>query len=1002
MGGLRRLAKVSSLQAGPFCDRLPSRSTMGLALAVASAAALLSQAAGVAHAAVPFGTNGGAVDFVDLAKQAPWNNTAPLDANGWPLGDNSINLLDVRHNMPWNGPDPTAINADISGTYRISFVGQAVLEASTEWGTGAVIRNQVYQASTNTTTAELVLSPSYYLLVLSLSQTKRLPTDAPGTGFRDLRVIRPGYSPSSGQVFTTSTLNAYANPFTSIRFLESDGANDYAAFCADDPTRLTRARWANRVHVTDAFQGGLPAANTGCNQAHGYAWEYMVMLANAGHHDMWINVPVDADDDYVFQLAQLLRRGNAFTRGLDPDLHVYVEYSNEVWNDGFPQQQYNLAVAQQEGISQIQRYVERTIQIAKIFRNEFGSGSLNQRVRAVALWQYTTELTMQAALRWAETRFQQKVRDLLWGIGEAPYYDPTDVSTVNNILDTLWTGSDKVRTDFIGWQAVATFFGLKQVGYESGPGLYAYPLYATGVPTADRDPRMRPIMVHHFLDNWFAVGGDLVNFYSMRGKVSPFGDYFLFEDENILWRDSPKLAAAQDIMRATPPAISAGYLLPWTAGASTSIDPSQHVPFPFTDLNAPGSAVTIAPLGTNDPDVNTYDYLLRSTGGGSYNLTFFGHSEAAGAELQVHVDNALKGTVRLPQGQDGLSAPVRIDVGPGFHTLSLVGGGTAKTIFPATTGAIRIQSIAAAGEAARPSAPHNLSARPVNARQIALTWAPSTMATGYVVKRSCGSGGPYEVVGRPATNVFTDDGVRDETTYYYVVAATNAAGESALSPQVPAVATRPRAPDAPTGVRVVRADAIYNLSEGGNGFLAGGEILISWNPASDATSYTITRTPCLTGVEEGPCPIATQLANKTSYLDIGEVFFPPDPQTGIAYRYSVQANNAFGSSADSAVVSVTPAVGAPDAPTSVTAKIAFGGVLVQWTPPFGMLPNFGPMQYNVYRGTTSSGPFSLVTQISTATFVDKTATAGSTYYYVVTAAKAGAESAQSRAARISL
>jgi fibronectin type 3 domain-containing protein len=244
--------------------------------------------------------------------------------------------------------------------------------------------------------------------------------------------------------------------------------------------------------------------------------------------------------------------------------------------------------------------------------------------------------------------------------------------------------------------------------------------------------------------------------------------------------------------------------------------------------------------------------------------------------------------------------------------------------------------------------------------------------------------------------------VSDETTYYYVVSATNAAGEGALSPQVPAVATAPRAPAAPTGVRVVRADAIYDLSQGGNGFLAGGEILISWNAAAGATSYTITRTPCLTGVEEGPCPIATQLANKTSYLDIGEVFFPPDPQVGISYTYSVQASNSFGSSSASAAVSVTPAVKVPDAPTAVTAKVGFGGVLVQWTPPFGMLPNFGPMQYNVYRGTASAGPFSLVTQISTATFVDKTAPAGSTYYYVVTAAKGGDESAQSRPARISL
>jgi hypothetical protein len=969
--------------------------------AIAFAALTVSGSAWAAKPRVPFGTNGGSVDFVDVVKQSLWDDMSSLDGNGWPLGDNSVTLLDARHNMPWNGPDPTAINPDISGTYHLSLVGQAVLSASTETGAGATVQNQRYDSATNTTTADVVLAPDNYLLSLSLTATKRLPTDPAGTGFTNLRFLRPGTPASAQQVFTDATLRAYSPPFVSIRFLDTDGANDYAAFCPDGTT-LTEATWANRVHVTDAVLGGLPQANAGCDQAHGYPWEYMIMLANAGHHDMWINVPVDADDDYVRQLATLIKLGNATTPGLDPDLHVYVEYSNEVWNSGFPQQPYNQAVASQEGITEPERYLERTVQIAKIFQGVWGANSLNHEVRPVALWQFTTELTMQAALRWSERHFQQPVNQLLWGIGEAPYYNPTDTSSVDNILDTLVTGSDATRTDFIGWQAVASFFGIKEVGYESGPSLSAYPIYMTGVPTADRDPRIRATMVHHYLDNWYAMGADLVNFFTIRGTVSPFQDWFLYEDNAVLWRsDGPKLAAALDVLAAAKPAPVTGYVLPWSPGVTTGIDPSQHVPFPFAAIPSPGSGLTISPLADGDPAFNTYDYLLRATGTGTHAIQFWGHSDGPGASLDVYLDDVLKGTVSLPQGSDAFSTPVRATLGAGFHTMWLVGGGTANTVLPPAGGVIRIQSVAAAGFPAAPSAPHNLSASALDATHISLTWASTTMASGYTVKRSRLSGGPYAIVGHTSGNSFVDQAVVDGVTYYYVVSATNAVGESAPSPQVPAVATAPRAPDAPTGLQVVRADASWDLSQGSAGFLAGGEILLRWNAVPEATSYTLIRTPCLTGAYEGPCPIATQLANVTSYIDIGQVFFPPDPQVGINYTYTVQANNSFGSSSDSNAVSITPSVNVPDAPARLTGRAIGGGAFLTWTPPFGMLPTFFPMQYNVYRSDAPGGPFALVAQVSTATFFDKSVASGSTYHYVVTAAKSVGESPKSNRVRVS-
>src|SRR5215471_9201024 len=207
-------------------NHLSHHRTWNSRIAAASLIALASwlSAGPVSSASVPFGTNGGSVDFVDVMKQSIWNDTSSLDANGWPQNDNSVNLIDARHNMPWNGPDPTAINADISGTYHLSFNGQATLSAFTEAGSGADIANQVYNAGSNTTTADLVVAAGRYLLGLSLTETKRNASAATDSGFTNLRVLRPGYSVSSPPLVTRETVRAYAPPFTSIRFLETDAA----------------------------------------------------------------------------------------------------------------------------------------------------------------------------------------------------------------------------------------------------------------------------------------------------------------------------------------------------------------------------------------------------------------------------------------------------------------------------------------------------------------------------------------------------------------------------------------------------------------------------------------------------------------------------------------------------------------------------------------------------------------------------------------------------------
>jgi endo-1,4-beta-xylanase len=97
------------------------------------------------------------------------------------------------------------------------------------------------------------------------------------------------------------------------------------------------------------------------------------------------------------------------------------------------------------------------------------------------------------------------------------------------------------------------------------------------------------------------------------------------------------------------------------------------------------------------------------------------------------------------------------------------------------------------GQPTPPPTPTGLTATAGNG-QVTLSWNAASGATGYIVKRSTTSGGPYTVI---ANNIsatsFTNTGLSNGTTYFYVVSAVNASGESANSAQVGVIPQGPPA-----------------------------------------------------------------------------------------------------------------------------------------------------------------------------------------------------------------
>ena len=91
-----------------------------------------------------------------------------------------------------------------------------------------------------------------------------------------------------------------------------------------------------------------------------------------------------------------------------------------------------------------------------------------------------------------------------------------------------------------------------------------------------------------------------------------------------------------------------------------------------------------------------------------------------------------------------------------------------------------------------PEPPSGLAAEVGSSTAIGLSWSPSSWATSYKVKRSTTTGGPYLTVASMESGTgFEDSGLTPGETYFYVVSAENATGESTDSAEESATTWTP-------------------------------------------------------------------------------------------------------------------------------------------------------------------------------------------------------------------
>jgi hypothetical protein len=602
-------------------------------------------------------------------------NPITLNASGDPQSD-AVLLFDYRINQPWNGPDANAVPPDLSGTYHLAFNGQATVQPEYPgFSTPFTVQNQTYSRATNTTTADIVVpaANTAEFFAIEFTNTRATPASATNTGIDNASLIRPGYAAGSTQLYTNEFLAALA-PYSVLRYVEPDGADGQPVFNGN--TLVT-------VDAPQVDQTGMP-------------WEYLVALANQTNTDMWINIPQGATDAYVTALAGIIKNGGTVGGltypGLKPDLKIYLEYSNEVWGGIPANETYQAAAVQNNATNQPlstfpgnlhvydnpdgttttevytavgRRYLERTDEISQIFQSVLGADPTHQRIRPVLGWQENNFAFYPEALDWFE-HFFGPASAAFYGMGNANYWSPTDYSSVASIISTLGQQETAYAIpNTIDYTTLATYYGLKNVSYEGGPGIGAAATLSGGATNpagqnalaASREPAMEQLVFQHYID-YFADGGVLANYFD--GPFGIWSPQYEWSAAELAQYGNPTASAKYrgtvDVANAAPVAVTAGVRV--SAGAPTSFSATTDTV--GEDFSRPATGQRAFWL-LNAPSAGTYRLQVTTNANGG----------TAPGQVEVFLDDKPLGGVINVLGSSTVDL-ADLPLAAGLNTLSVV------------------------------------------------------------------------------------------------------------------------------------------------------------------------------------------------------------------------------------------------------------------------------------------------------------------------------------------
>jgi hypothetical protein len=391
---------------------------------------------------------------------------------------------------------------------------------------------------------------------------------------------------NAGQVFNPLFLNLMKN-FRAFRFMD---------WLATNSTTLTS--WSNRPLPSNAFW----------STSKGVPLEVAIQLANALSADAWFNVPIGADDNYMTQMATLVKAN------LASNLKAYVELSNEVWNFTFSQAHYAVTQGKIAFPSQSNQYLAggewygmRVAQMGDIWYGVYGATAFNSQVVIVMAGQAANSSVAQTSLStpdWTGTGNGPAANHHIGAVAIAPYVmqvpSAADMSTLlaspdgglSELFGTAYAQGNYSSvpvggyiTQITNWVKsnvkVASAYGLPVIAYEGGQGLEGFPTYLDGSPAVNLfvsfnlSDQIIPLYAAYFAA-WKSAGGTLFMDFNDVGAYGQFGEWgalqSLLQTVSPLSSAPPRWQALQNFISSTPC---------WWANCSGTIG---AVPMPPTNL----------------------------------------------------------------------------------------------------------------------------------------------------------------------------------------------------------------------------------------------------------------------------------------------------------------------------------------------------------------------------------------------------------------------------------
>lgn len=484
--------------------------------------------------------------------QEEWNteeqDLLDLDQNGWvkslPAPQDSPKYTRVTA-MLFNG----IANYYRGGKYIVLYDG----EGKIEYGLGA----KQDKAASSSGRDILEVDPSVRSgMMLTITATDPNQT---GNYIRNIRVIKAEDEElyQSGEIFNPVFIEK-TKKFRALRFMDWMGTND-----------SKQKEWQDR-----------PTPETASYMEKGVPLEVMVALANKIKADPWFNMPHLATDEYITNFAKLIKQN------LDPELKIYVEFSNEAWNWMFKQAQYALKQGkarwgEDQGDAFRHWYGMRTAQTCDLWKNEWQS----QKDRIVCViathtaWKGAEKAILDCPL-WVKEGNKPCYQHGIDAYAITGYFGsslgiPSNVSQVESWVNDGDRGVEKafqslnkgglIQKDedslpqlndlFLYHAKVAKERGLQLVAYEGGQHLAGRKEVVNNEKISqffialNRHPEMYNLYIKLF-NNWKQAGGTVFMHFSDIGKPTKWGSWGSLE--YLAQESSPKFDALMNFLDQTP------------------------------------------------------------------------------------------------------------------------------------------------------------------------------------------------------------------------------------------------------------------------------------------------------------------------------------------------------------------------------------------------------------------------------------------------------------------